>query len=160
MSAHTLANSAASVGGCPTELTLQRLLMEGLLACTPASVSILSELGSYFASEDHPSGKDSDGRPDYYLDGQLRWLLEVLVQGRNMGGEKGRGEVVGGREGTHVPLKWKEYLVVDFRFGVMGEATNVQRSPKRMTVFFEQADFSQCSVVCGLGEPEKIVLAK
>jgi len=83
------------------------------------------------------------GRCDFYLNGELRWALEALINGNGV-----------------KDLAPNDYLVIDFRVNDTGEPTNVERHEHRMTVFFKQGDFRYCSVVCGLEQPaERITLA-
>ena len=53
------------------------------------------------------------------------------------------------KNGKYVPLRAKEYAVVDLRGSRSGKVTKVRRHPKRITVFFKLSDFSTCECVFG-----------
>ena len=40
-----------------------------------------------------------------------------------------------------------------------GKATKVAKSAKQISVFFKAGDYTNCVVVCGMGEPQLITLA-
>ena len=85
----------------------------------------------------------------------LRWAIEALINGSGVGEHLSRLE----SEDKYVGLDYADYLVVDFRVNAAGEPTNVRRHEHRMSVFFQQGDFSCCSVLCGLAHPaERITL--
>jgi hypothetical protein len=155
----------------PSEAEVQHLLRVALEAETPASCSICPNLSTYFPppppqaiKEDRAAPLPSavPGRCEFYLHGNLRWAVEVLISGHNGGGGGGGGD--GGEEhvsrllgpSQYVGLAYSDFLVVD----VIGEPTEVHRHERRMSVFFPRDDFSFCTVLCGLeAAAETITLA-
>jgi hypothetical protein len=148
----------------PCEVTFQHLMMAALEAKTPPDCFICPELSKFFPPtlSQEMEGKEAasllevKGRCEYYLNGGLRWAIEALINGNDVGEHLSRLE--GG--GKYVGLNYSDYLVVDFRVNANGEPTNVQRHQRRMSVFFKRGDFRYCNVLCGLEQPaERIVLA-
>ncbi len=93
MSASTLRESAEDrATHMPYEGTFQCLLRAGLEAATPALCFICPELSKYFPSADLRHGAADSfpspvtGRCDYYLNGELRWVIEALINGSGGGG--------------------------------------------------------------------------
>lgn len=167
MSASTLRQSVVDPStDVPSEATFQHLMLAGLEAETPASCFICPELSKYFppppsqemgvvGAADLGDLPPVSGRCDYFLNGTLRWAIEALINGSSVGEHLSRLE----SEGKYVGLDYVDYLVVDFRVNATGEPTNVRRHEHRMSVFFQQGDFSCCSVLCGLAQPaERITL--
>ncbi len=164
MSGTTLRQSVVnSSTDMPSETTFQHLMLAALEAETPASCFICPELSKYFPL---PPSQEIDvdqaahlpevkGRCDYYLNGNLRWAVEVLISGSGWGEHISR--LVG--QGKYVGLAYADYLVVDFRANATGNPTNVQRHVRRMSVFFKQGDFTFCNVLCGFDAAERINLA-
>jgi hypothetical protein len=96
------------------------------------------------------------GRCDFYLNGELRWAIDVLINGSGVGEHISRLE----SNGKYVGLTYNDYVVVDFRVNATGKPTNVMRHDRRMSVFFKQGDFSYCNVLCGVEQSaERIKLA-
>ncbi|KAI8820322.1 hypothetical protein BJ741DRAFT_639268 [Chytriomyces cf. hyalinus JEL632] len=154
MSCHLLAGSV--VDGFPKEATFQQLFMEGLAKFTPPMCAICPELSKIFPGANQTGGMIS-GEMDFYLNGSLRWGVELLVQGRGIGEHIDRFGV----NGKYAMLKVMDYVVVDFRSSPDGEATRVQSHPKRVSVFFKDGDFSVCKCIFGLdGEPTVLRLRR
>ena len=166
MSATALENSLADPeNGFPSDTTFQHHILEGLQCHTPVNCCILPELstllptinpGGISSSTSPSSPRKVRGRCDFYINGELRWLVELLVNGNAVGGEHlSRME----RGGKYVGLRFLQYLVVDFRGNKSGRPTAVKRSANRMTVFFKLGDYSHCQVLHGLdGAPKNIRL--
>lgn len=151
-------NSSTDV---PSEATFKHLLLAALHAETPASCRICPELSKLFPpSPSHemdvaqlPAVK---GRCDYYLNGDLRWAVEALINGRGAGEHLSR--LVD--QDKYVGLGYTDYVVIDFRMNDTGEPTHVRQHERRMSVFFKKGDFSFCTVLCGhQKEAERITLA-
>lgn len=163
MSGTTLRQSVVSSSGdVPSEATFQHLLLGALEAQTPASCFICPELSKYFPPppsqliDVEGAVPEVRGRCDFYLNGELRWAIEVLINGSGVGEHISRLE----SNGKYVGLAYNDYVVVDFRVNATGKPTNVMRHDRRMSVFFKQGDFSYCSVLCGVEQSaERIKLA-
>ena len=142
MSASILQSSVAS-DRFPKEATFQHLLMVALANCTPPGCAICPELSEVFPDPQAPVGQVEriSGEIDFYLDGDLRWGIELLARGGQIGEHIDRFS----RDGKYHALKVADYIVVDFR---PGPVSNVRRYEKRMTVFFS-SDFSVCEYVYG-----------
>ncbi|KAJ3339606.1 hypothetical protein HDU83_007573 [Entophlyctis luteolus] len=145
MSCNLLTRSV--VDGFPKEATFQHLLMEGLAKFTPPACSICPELSKIFPVVNHTGGKIS-GEVDFYLNGSLRWGVELLVLGRGITEHIDRF----GLNGKYFKLDVKDYIIVDFRSSQDGQPTNVQRHPKRVSVFFKDGDYTACNCIFGLEE--------
>ncbi|KAI9321164.1 hypothetical protein BDR26DRAFT_883581 [Obelidium mucronatum] len=135
-----LAQSA--VDGFPKEATFQHLLMEGLAKFTPPGCAICPDLLKVCP------GEIQTGGCLFYLNGSLRWGIELLVLGRDIGSHINRF----GDAGNYSKLAVKDFAVLDFRVSSDGEPTNVERHVKRVSVFFKAGDFSQCKCIFGLKE--------
>ncbi len=163
MSGTTLRQSVVnSSTNMPSETTFQHLMLAAVEEESPASCFICPELSKYFPL---PPSHEMDvdraahlpevkGRCDYYLNGNLRWAVEVLICGSGWGEHMSR--LVG--QGKYVGLAYADYLVVDFRANATGNPTtcNVQRHARRISVFFKQGDFTFCNVLCGFDPTERI----
>jgi hypothetical protein len=96
------------------------------------------------------------GKCDFYINGGLRWAIEALVNGSELGEHMSLFDT----HRKYAGLGYKDYLVVDFRVSESGEPTDVHRHEHLMTVFFKQGDFCSCYVQSGLeGEPRALTLA-
>ncbi len=160
MSATTLKRSVVdSSTDMPCETTFQHLMLAALEAETPSSCFICPNLSKYFPlSTSHVMGAtqlpEVKGRWDYYLNGNLRWVIEALMCGRGWGEHMSRLE----GQDRYVGLAYADYLMVDFQANATGNPTNVQRHVRRMSVFFKQGDFTFCNVLCGFEPTEMITL--
>lgn len=153
MSALALSTSLADrQHGFPPEALFQQLVMGGLQAEMPLQCSISSELSHLFpfevTEEGHPTldKVNIDGRIDFYIDRSVRWGIELLVSGSDIGEHLARVE----SGGKYYGLAMNDSIVVDFRGNLNGSVTNVTRHEKRMTVFFKLGDFRTCKVVMGM----------
>ena len=143
----------------PSEAEMQHLLRVALEAETPASCSICPDLSTYFppppsqVMDEAPAAPLPSvvpGRCEFYLHGDLRWAVEVLIGGHGGGG--GGGEHVSRllSPSQYVGLAFTDFVVVDVHVNATGEPTDVHRHERRMSVFFPRDDFSFCTVLCGL----------
>jgi hypothetical protein len=164
MSGTSLRQSVVHSTDVPSEATFQHLMLAALEAQTPASCFICPELSKYFPPpasqvmdvEGAASLPEVKGRCDFYLNGELRWAIEALINGSGVGEHLSRLE----SHGKYVGLDYTDFLVIDFRVNASGEPTNVSRHEHRMSVFFKRGDFSYCSVLCGVEQrAERINLA-
>jgi len=143
MSASVLRQSVVEQGHFPKEAIFQHLFMQGLAANTPPPCVICPELSHTFPSSvsscTHPIG----GEVDFYLNGDLRWGLELLVNGDRLTEHLDRF----GPKGKYFNLNVKDYAVIDFRGNMNGDITNVGRHEKRITVFFKLGDFTSAKCI-------------
>jgi hypothetical protein len=146
-------------GSFPKEAIFQQLLTESLARLTAPTVSICSELSEIFP--DSPSqatnneGDKIKGEIDCYLNGRLRWGIELLVSGRDIREHLDRFS----EGGKYYDLGVKDYAVIDFREG--NASAGIGRlfpHPKRITVYFKPGDFSSCSCFFG-GSKKQIELS-
>jgi len=145
MSATALLQSVADDTDKPKEAVYQHLFMQAMHACSPPSVVVCPELSRVFPSGDDCGadvGAVIPGELDFYLNGGLRWGIELLVGGRGIGEHMSRFAA----GGKYAKLNVSDYAVVDFRKSAV---TEVQRYPKRITVFFDTGDFRRCTVYEG-----------
>ncbi|KAG9415622.1 hypothetical protein AC1031_000005 [Aphanomyces cochlioides] len=148
MSASALRQSIVGKSNFPKEATFQHQFMQGLALNTHVSCSICPELSRVFPAS--PNGGDQalriNGEIDFYLNGTLRWGIELLVNGDKIGEHMARFA----EGGKYSALGVKDYAVVDLRGNPTGEVTNVSRMEKRVTLFFQLNDFSCCRCIFGL----------
>ncbi|KAF0713466.1 Aste57867_4320 [Aphanomyces stellatus] len=138
MSAHTLSQSTVQ-RKFPKEAVFQHLFMAGLALHTKPTCAICPELSKRFPGGSNASGGDSiDGEIDFYLDGDLRWGIELLVCGRGIGEHLSRFDA----NGKYSSLDVKDYVVVDLRQHKTVASYNISKKPKRITVFFDDGDFT------------------
>ena len=95
---------------------------------------ICPELSTYTGT------KDVLGSIDFYLNDNLRWGFELLVNGTGIGEHVKRGEI----GGKYFSLGMKEYVVVDFRPDTPNSLKGITTFSNRITVIFKQ-DYSQCT---------------
>ncbi|KAJ3211579.1 hypothetical protein HDU82_005505, partial [Entophlyctis luteolus] len=98
------------VEGFPKEATFQHLIMEGLAKFTPPSCSICPDLSKVFPGTNQ-AGEKIPGEIDFYLNGSLRWGVELLVDGRGITEHTDRF----GLNGKYFKLDVNDYIIVDFR---------------------------------------------
>jgi hypothetical protein len=158
MSATILKNSTRP-GDFPKEAVFQHLFMEGLANLTPPTCSICPELSKIFPATSNPSTQQSiPGEIDFYLNSSLRWGIELLVNGDGIGEHISRFTPPNGK---YVALAVNDYAVVDFRRNSTGRTTtNISRHLNRITVFFNDDDYSIAQCIFGLdNSPVKINLS-
>eukprot|EP00842_Homolaphlyctis_polyrhiza_P000931 jgi/Hompol1/1839/HPOL_004828-RA len=85
-------------------------------------------------------------------DSDLRWGIELLVNGDNIGEHISRFTPP---RGKYVSLNVNDYAVIDFRRNATGRPTDIMRHPKRITVFFKQDDYTVAR--CIFGQDDDIV---
>lgn len=156
MSASVLRQSVVSSSDFPKEATFQHLMMEGLQLFTPSTCCICPELSKYFpmSTSKHLGHEKADGEIDFYLDGDLRWGIELLIQGRDPSEHVARFS----ETGKYAPLGVTDYIVVDFRGNATGKPTNIQLAEKRLTIVFKFGDFSTCTALRADGSINEISL--
>jgi hypothetical protein len=152
MSATILKNSTRP-GDFPKEAVFQHLFMEGLARYTPPNCCICPELSKIFPgiTNSNPQ-QEIAGEIDFYLNGSLRWGIELLVNGDGIGEHITRFTKL---DGKYAALDVSDFSVVDFRRNSTGEPTNISKHPNRITVFFKNDDYSIAQ--CIFGEDSNIV---
>jgi hypothetical protein len=149
MSGTSLRNSLVNkMNDFPSETTFQHHILEGLQCNTPVNCCILPELSRLLPEIGAVGAPKVRRRCDFYLSGDLRWLIELLINGDGINEHLSRMENGGKYDG----LSFSDYIVVDFRGSSSGKPTKVQRSEHRLTVFFKLGDYSRCTLLCGLDE--------
>ncbi len=130
----------------PKDAVFQQLFISGLAAETPPNVCICPELGRRFPSDSDSKSSSIAGEIDFYVDGDIRWGIELLV------GEDKISEHLArcGPSGKYAALNMLDYVVVDFRRGGQSAISKLMLDEKRMTVVFPPDDFSSCTVVVGM----------
>jgi energy-coupling factor transporter ATP-binding protein EcfA2 len=147
MSATILKNSTTP-GDFPKEAVFQHLFMEGLARYTMHDCCICPELSKIFPSGIINSSihQTIPGEIDFYLNGDLRWGIELLVNGDGIGEHIDRFTLP---DGKFVSLAVKDYTVVDFRRNSTGQPTNISKHSNRITVFFQKDDYSIAHCIFG-----------
>jgi hypothetical protein len=146
MSSSALMKSVVHPTDFPKETVFQHEFVSGLLASLPPCCYICAELSKNFPNDDIKDGK-IEGEIDFYINGDLRWGLELLISGDNVTEHMDRFSAEA--EGKYFPLQVNAYAIVDFRRSSSGKPTNVLAMENRVTVFFPHGDYSVC--VCRFG---------
>jgi energy-coupling factor transporter ATP-binding protein EcfA2 len=144
MSASVLRHSVVGTDDFPKEAVFQHLFMTGLSLHTPPTCYICPEMSRVFSDFPHQPEQHINGEIDFYLNGSLRWGIELLVNGDKIGQHMSRFEV----NGKYAALGVKDYIVVNLQGNYNRIATNITRYPKRMTIYFKH-DFSSCDCTFG-----------
>jgi hypothetical protein len=151
ISTKMLTQSVAGTTDFPMESTIQHLFLTALAAHTTPTTSICPELSKLFpiiTESNNQAGGIISGEIDFYLNGTLRWGIELLISGRRFGEHFERFDV----DRKYYPLQMNDYIVVDFRPICGSSSSSILRHPKRLTVFFED-DFSKCQCLYGVDLP-------
>jgi hypothetical protein len=147
MSTSLLRSSAYPSGEFPKEAVFQHLFMVALAQCTPPDCSICPELSEVFPNPETEFQIKApvariNGEIDFYLDGKLRWGIELLIKGDRIKEHVDRFS----KNGKYHALDPKDYIIIDFRPGPVSK--KIRHYPKRLTVFFEN-DYSKCCCLYG-----------
>jgi hypothetical protein len=148
MSSTVLKNSTLP-GGFPKEAVFQHLFMEELALHTPPECSICPELSKIFPTDTQQA---IAGETAFYVNGSLRWGIELLVK------EDGTGEHLSGfspPNGKYVSLAVDDYAVVEFRRNATGQPADKSKHPKRVSVSFKEDDYSVAH--CLFGEDNSVI---
>jgi hypothetical protein len=124
------------VDGFPKEATFQHLFNEAMSQLLPLDNAIIPELNTLVTNP--PSGPDVTGELDFYVDGKLKWCVELLRNGIGIGEHIGRFDLSNGK---YRKVDMNEYIVVDCRGPKMGGG--VKPSESRCTLYFAE-DFKHC----------------
>ncbi|TPX74549.1 hypothetical protein CcCBS67573_g04185 [Chytriomyces confervae] len=145
-------NRSTVAGDFPKEAVFQHLFLDGLARFTKADCSICPELSKIFRDPNSGGSDSVPGEIDFYLNGNLCWGIELLVNGIGTGEHLSRFSTTG----KYFPLGVADYVVVDLcRNKSGGQPPNIARHPKRITVFFKDDKFE--SAQCLFGSAETIV---
>ena len=141
MSAELLRRSVAQSTDFPNEATFQHLFMQGLTKNTKRTTQVLPELSKVLPVLEGTSSVAAytkiPGRIDFFLNGDLRWGIELLIKGDRRKAHRDRFSP----GGTYASLSCKAFIVVDLRpDSVMSPASEQQKvgnsSNGIMTVYF------------------------
>ncbi|KAJ1555483.1 hypothetical protein HK096_002497 [Nowakowskiella sp. JEL0078] len=144
MSASLLLMSTVPGAKFSKEATFQHLTMRGLAENTTPNCAICPELSKIYPDSNVPGGSIK-GEIDFYLNGKLRWGIELLLNGSGIGEHLQRFS----KKGKYEPLKVKDYVVVDFRENDTGEPTNIVLDSHRFTAFFKTGSYKSCRCIYG-----------
>jgi hypothetical protein len=155
MSSINLKNSTIDANDFPKEAVFQHEFMSSLAHLLPPSCYICPELSKVFPDKKQEN-QDSriEGEVDFYINGELRWGIELLILGDKITEHMNR---FAQPDGKYVPLGVKDYVIVDFRLSKDGKPTNVITMEKRVSVFFRPGVFSYCTCRFGL-DPQDYLL--
>ena len=146
MSSTVLKNSTLP-GDFPKEAVFQHLFMEGLASQTPPHCCICPELSKIFPLDTNLTSQQAiTGEIDFYLNGSLRWGIELLVNGDGTGEHLCRFSPPNGK---YALLAVNDYVVVDFRRSATGQPTDISKHPNRVSVFFKNDDYSVAQCLFG-----------
>lgn len=152
----SLLRASTITGALPKEAVFQHLFMTALAANTKIGTYICPELSQIFpvVGEDNEELARIQGEVDFFVDGKLRWGIELLVHGRKITEHISRFK----EGGKYAQLKCKDDVVVDFRAGM---PTSVTLHPNRVSVFFPSQDYATCIIVYGKdGLQEQLMLQR
>jgi len=144
MSSNTLQQSVVG-GNIPKEAMFQHLFMSGVAASTPSNIAIHPELSRVIGDTARINGEI-----DFFINGSLRWGVELLIQGSGVGEHISR---FGADTGKYAPLRMRDYIIVDFRQNPSGTIPkNIIKHEKKLSVIFKAGDYRTCNCEYGSGE--------
>lgn len=115
--------------------------MKGLSKSLHPSCFICPELSRVFPENDSCTSGRIDGEIDFYIDGTLRWGIELVANGAKISEHASHFS----EKGKYYPLRVKDYAIVDFRRSFDGYPTTIN---KRISVFFPFDGFHKC--ICNI----------
>jgi hypothetical protein len=139
------------VNGFPKEATFQHLFNEAMSQLLPLHHAIIPELNTLVVNP--PNGSDVTGELDFYINGKLKWCVELLRNGDKIGEHIRRFDK---NDGKYRKVDMRDYMVVDCRGPMRGGGA--QPSESRCTLYFAQ-DFKYCWCQMRTKESFRIVLA-
>lgn len=123
------------LNGFPKEATFQHLFNEAMSQLLPLENVIIPELNTVV---ENPPQKIQTGELDFYINGNLKWCLELLRCGNKIGSHLARFDP---NNGKYRKVDMSDYIVVDCRGPKIG--SGVQPSASRCTLYFDQ-NFQRC----------------
>ena len=118
-------------GNFPKEAVFQQLFNEAANKLLPVVHTLIPELNTKAII----NGKVVTGELDFYINSNLKWSIELLVEGRQIGDHLSRFA------GKYSEVDTQAYLVVDFRGP--RQSHGVPPNANRCTFYFAD-DFSSC----------------
>jgi len=118
----------------PKETTWQHLFMQGMQENLTSHVTVCPEFSGSFLGT-----PKIDGEVDFYVNGNLKWGLELLVLGHGIKEHLNRFAP----GGAYAPINASDFLVIDFR---KGPKTTISKFQNRLSLFFSQ-DFRKVDYV-------------
>eukprot|EP00978_Attheya_sp_CCMP212_P021106 scaffold61258_cov52-Attheya_sp.AAC.1 len=123
------------LNGFPKEATFQHLFNEAMSQLLPIENVIIPELNTLVENAPQPI---QTGELDFYINGNLKWCLELLRNGEKIGSHLARFNQ---KNGKYRKVNMSDYIVVDCRGPKIG--SGVQPSASRCTLYFDK-DFKRC----------------
>ncbi|CAB9507522.1 expressed unknown protein [Seminavis robusta] len=149
----TRLRQAVQNGRFPKEAAFQQLMNEAMSMKLPARHSITPEFGTIAVDSQDPNAKPVTGELDFYVNGQMKWCIEMVRQCDGIGEHMGRFKKVQdskGNKGKYRKVEMKEYYVVDCRSAKNGRGASLE--PHKCVLYFAD-DFTTCT--CAIkGHPE------
>ena len=131
--------------GFPKEATFQHLFNEAMSQLLKVHNKVIPELNTQVTPT---HGSNGTGELDFYINGNLKWCLELLRMGDKIGNHLERFNPLNGR---YRNVEMNDYLVVDCRGPKVG--SGVQANASRCTLYFS-SDFKKC--LCKMRLEEEI----
>lgn len=144
MSANDLRNCVQS-DDFPKEAVFQHLLMCGLTKNLKSDVIVQPELSKLIDPITYQH-INIQGEIDFYINSNLQWGIELLVQGSKITEHLSRFA----SSGKYYNLNCNDYYVVDFRGNQDGKPTNITYHEKRITAFFQLGNYNVVNCIVGL----------
>jgi hypothetical protein len=158
MSASTLGKAIINETYFPKEAAFQHEFMAMLAAALPPHCLICPDFSRIFPGKGISESQNNKADIAFYISGDLRWGIELVVKGKLISERIARFSE---NSGKYFPLHVHDYVVVDFRRTIDGNPTNVIAMEKRITVFFQDGNYSRCICKFGLDEgSESLILKK
>lgn len=133
----------------PKEAAFQQLFNEALTLQLPPDVAVCPELNTFAKNSE---GKVETGELDFFVSGELKWAIELLVDGDKINEHVARFDPT---NGTYRKVGHTAHLVVDCR---KGRTRAVQPMARRCTLYFAP---DYCTVQCQIGfEPVETISLK
>jgi hypothetical protein len=139
------------VSGFPKEAVFQHLMMTGMTANLTAQTHVYPENCIVI-----DTGDKIPGEVDFFINGDLKWGIELLIQGRKL--KEHRERFIG--NGKYVNLECLEYVVVDFRGNVAGAPKKIVEKDNVITVYFKLDDYGSATCLLPNGSLHNIELSR
>lgn len=124
-------------GNFPKEAAFQHLFCEAMFRQLKPDVVLIPEMTTKLPNSE---GASAAGSLDFYINGSLKWAIELLRKGNKFGEHASRFNQ---NFGKYRSVKPSAYLLLDFR-GPKKRRGNVQQSENRCTLYFAD-DFRSCT---------------